>query len=64
MDEERWAVAWRMVDKLEEHGANWKLDEKVDEQIDAHSTPQSFTGAHNPKPENSYTWLRAVNSDC
>jgi hypothetical protein len=50
-DKERWAVACRVVEQLKQHGDKWKLDEEVDGPIDAHSTPQSFTAAHNAKPE-------------
>jgi hypothetical protein len=47
-DEERWAVARRTVDRLKEHGDKWKLDEEEEAKPleVAHSTPASFTKAH------------------
>jgi len=49
-DEERSAVARRTVDKLKEHGDKWRLDEEMQSpSIEAHSTPQSFTKAHEHK---------------
>lgn len=50
-DEERSAVASRTVAKLKEHGDKWRLDEEeqVDPLAGAHSTPRTFTEAHNQK---------------
>jgi hypothetical protein len=46
-DEERWKVASRTVDKLKEHGDQWKLDEEMEAPTEgAHTTPLSFTEAH------------------
>jgi hypothetical protein len=41
-------VASRAVSQLKEHGDKWKLDEevKLDPLKGAHSSPQSFTQAH------------------
>jgi hypothetical protein len=52
-DEERRAVARRTVDKLREHGDQWKLDEevKVDPLKGAHSSPQNFTQVHEHKKD-------------
>lgn len=51
-EQERHAVARRVVDRLKEHGDKWKLDEEFDAPpIEAHSTPKSFTEAHNYKKD-------------
>src|SRR5690348_4897048 len=46
-DEERWKVATRTVDKLKEHGDQWKLNEEAptDPLKGAHSSLQNFTEA-------------------
>jgi hypothetical protein len=54
-DQERSALARRTVDKLKEHGDKWRLDE--DEPVNpldgAHSSPSSFTEAHEHKKDRS-----------
>jgi hypothetical protein len=50
-DAERWAVACGVVSDLKQHGDRWRLNEKMeDPAVDTHSTPRSFTQAHQ-KPE-------------
>ena len=47
-DKERWDVACKTVEHLKEHGDKWKLNEEVESPvIEGHSTPSSFTEAHN-----------------
>ena len=47
-DKERWDLACKTVEHLKEHGDRWKLDEKLESPVvEAHSTPRSFTEAHN-----------------
>ena len=47
-DKERWDVACRTVEHLKEHGDKWKLNEEIESPVvEAHSTPSSFTEAHN-----------------
>ena len=49
-EKERWEVACRTVDHLKEHGDKWKLNEELESPVvEAHSTPSSFTEAHNQK---------------
>ena len=49
-DEERWDVAAKTVEHLKEHGDKWKLNDELEPPaVDAHSTPPSFTEAHNQK---------------
>jgi hypothetical protein len=49
-ERERWEVACKTVDHLKEHGDKWKLNEEVESPVvEAHSTPSSFTEAHNQK---------------
>src|SRR4051794_3414566 len=52
-DQERRAVASHAVDRLKEHGDKWKLNEEEPTKPleGAHSTPQSFTEAHNKTSE-------------
>jgi hypothetical protein len=51
-DKERWDVACKTVDHLKEHGDRWKLNEELESpEAEAHSTPQSFTDAHNQKQD-------------
>jgi hypothetical protein len=53
-EKERWEVACRTVDHLKEHGDKWKLNEELESPaVDAHSTPRSFTEAHNQKQDQS-----------
>src|SRR5882724_11977475 len=53
-EEERWNVACRTVDHLKEHGDRWKLNEELESPaVEAHSTPRSFTEAHNQKQDRS-----------
>ena len=53
-DKERWEVACRTVEHLKEHGDKWKLNEELESPVvDAHSTPRSFTEAHNQKQDRS-----------
>ena len=53
-EEERWNVACRTVEHLEEHGDKWKLNEEIESPVvEAHSTPRSFTEAHDYKKERS-----------
>jgi hypothetical protein len=49
-EEERWEVARKTVEHLKEHGDPWRLNEEQEASpLDgAHSTPNSFTEAHNP----------------
>ncbi len=49
-----WDVACETVEHLKEHGDKWKLNEELESSaVDAHSTPSSFTEAHNQKPDQS-----------
>ena len=49
-DKERWDVACKTVDHLKEHGDKWKLNEELESPVvEAHSTPSSFTEAHDQK---------------
>jgi hypothetical protein len=50
---ERWAVASRAVAALKEHGDKWKLNEEMEANpLDgAHSSPHSFTEAHDYKKD-------------
>jgi hypothetical protein len=51
-DKERWDVACKTVEHLKEHGDKWRLNEEVESPIvEAHSTPPSFTEAHNNKKD-------------
>jgi len=51
-EKERWTVACRVGALLKEHGDKWKLDEELDVPTEgAHSTPHSFTGAHQHKKD-------------
>jgi hypothetical protein len=51
-EKERWEVACRTVEHLKEHGDKWKLNEELESAVvEAHSTPSSFTEAHNQKQE-------------
>jgi hypothetical protein len=51
-EKERWEVACKTVEHLKEHGDKWKLNEKLESPVvDAHSTPSSFTEAHNQKKD-------------
>jgi len=53
-DKERWDVACKTVEHLKEHGDKWKLNEELESPVvDAHSTPRSFTEAHNQKQDRS-----------
>jgi hypothetical protein len=53
-DKERSAVACRVVDQLKENGDKWRLDEEVGSPaVETHSTPHSFTEAHNKKQDPS-----------
>jgi len=53
-DRERWDVACKTVEHLKEHGDKWKLNEELESPVvEAHSTPSSFTEAHNQKKERS-----------
>ena len=53
-DKERWDVASRTVEHLKEHGDKWKLNEELESPtVDAHSTPPSFTEAHDREQDRS-----------
>jgi hypothetical protein len=51
-EEERWNVACRTVEHLKEHGDKWKLNEELESPVvETHSTPPSFTEAHDRKKD-------------
>jgi hypothetical protein len=55
-DKERWDVACNTVDHLKEHGDKRKLHEEEELEspvVEAHSTPSTFTEAHNYKKDRS-----------
>ena len=53
-EKERWEVACRTVEHLKEHGDKWKLNEALESPaVDAHSSPRSFTEAHDYKKDRS-----------
>jgi hypothetical protein len=54
-DKERWDVACKTVEHLKEHGDRWRLSEEEEASplTGAHSSPQSFTEAHNQKQDRS-----------
>ena len=56
-DKERWDVACRTVQHLKglkEHGDKWKLNEELEAPVvEAHSTPRSFTEAHDYKKDST-----------
>jgi pyruvoyl-dependent arginine decarboxylase (PvlArgDC) len=53
-EKERWDVASKTVEHLKEHGDRWRLNEEVESPVvEAHSTPSSFTEAHNQKQDRS-----------
>jgi hypothetical protein len=45
-------VARKSVEHLKEHGGKWKLIEELESPVvDAHSSPRSFTEAHDHKKD-------------
>jgi hypothetical protein len=49
-EKERWEVARKTVEHLKEHGDKWRMNEELESPVvEAHSTPSSFTKAHNHK---------------